>query len=150
VRAVEILDHREMETARAIVALQKPAYSVEAALIGYDQMPGLIESAHDVTQLNLTMLGAFEDGQLAGILGYVRTDDLVDVDRVAVSITHFRRGIGRTLLDALHEREVTAKRFEVSTGAANPAAIALYGSAGYLVLSEETLGGVSVVHLGRP
>jgi ribosomal protein S18 acetylase RimI-like enzyme len=149
VRAVRILEHREMDVASAIVALQKPAYAIEAALIGYDQMPGLIESAHDVTQLRLTMLGAFEDGQLAGILGYERTDDLVDLDRVAVSVTHFRRGIGRTLLDALHEREVTAKRFEVSTGAANPAAIALYGATGYRVVSEETLGGVRVVHLER-
>ena len=104
----------------------------------------------DVAALNLTMLGAFEDGQLAGILGYQRTADVVHVDRVAVSTTHFRRGIGRSLLEALHERESTAIRFEVSTGSANPAAIALYTGAGYRPVQEETLGGINIVHFERP
>ncbi len=149
-RAVTILDHREFETAATIVALQKPAYAVEAALIGYYQMPGLIESPADVAALNLTMLGAFDDGQLAGVLGYQRIVDVVDLDRVAVSQAHFRRGIGRSLLEALHERESTAIRFEVSTGSANPAAIALYTGAGYRPVREETLAGINIVHFERP
>ena len=150
VRTVRILDHRELQTATAIVALQKPAYAIEAALIGYDQMPGLIESPADVAALNLAMLGAFDEGRLAGILGYQRTADVVDVDRVAVSTAHFRRGIGRSLLEALHERESNALRFEVSTGSANPAAIALYTAAGYRRVQEETLGGINIVHFERP
>jgi ribosomal protein S18 acetylase RimI-like enzyme len=150
VHKVIVLDHREMQTARAIVALQKPSYAVEAALIGYDQMPGLIESPADVAVLNLTMLGAFEDGQLAGILGYERRGDVVDLDRVAVSSAHFRKGIGRSLLEALHERESTAARFEVSTGSANPAAIALYAGGGYRIVQQETLSGINIVHLKRP
>jgi ribosomal protein S18 acetylase RimI-like enzyme len=145
-----ILDHRELDTARAIVALQKPSYAVEAALIGYDQMPGLIESPADVAALNLTVLGAFDDGQLAGILGYQRIADVVDLDRVAVSTAHFRQGVGRSLLEALHERESTAIRFEVSTGSANPAAIALYTGAGYRPVHEETLAGIDIVHFERP
>ena len=64
-RAVTILDHREFETAATIVALQKPAYAVEAAHIGYYQMPGLIESPTDVAALSLTMLGAFDHGELS-------------------------------------------------------------------------------------
>ena len=137
-------------TARAIVALQKPAYAVEAALIGYDQMPGPIESPAAVAALNLTMLGAFDDGQLAGILGYQRIADVVDVDRVTVNTAHFRKGIGRRLLEALHERESTAIRFEVSTGSANHAAIALYTGAGYRPIQEETLADVDIVASNAP
>lgn len=59
------LDQREDETSRAIVALHKPTYAIEAALIGYDQMPGLIESPTDVAALSLTMLGAFDHGELS-------------------------------------------------------------------------------------
>ena len=149
-RAVTVLDHRELETARTIVALQKPSYAVEAALIGYDQMPGLIESPADVAALDLTMLGAFDEGQLAGILGYQRIADVVDLDRVAASTAHFRRGIGRSLLEALHERESTAIRFEVSTGSANRAAIALYTAAGYRCVRQETLADIDIVHFERP
>jgi GNAT superfamily N-acetyltransferase len=149
VLAVMTLDHRESETARAIVALQKPAYAVEAALIGYDKMPGLLELPADVAALDLTLLGAFEGGILVGVLGYQRIEDLVDVDRVAVSTAHFRKGIGRRLLEALHERESTALRFEVSTGAANPAAIALYIGVGYRPVRTETLAGIDIVHLAR-
>jgi ribosomal protein S18 acetylase RimI-like enzyme len=147
---VRTLDHRDVETSRSIVALQKPSYAVEAALIGYDQMPGLIESPADVAALNLTMLGAFEDGELVGIVGYQRTVDVVDVDRVAVSTAHFRKGIGHSLLAALHERESAAIRFEVSTGSANPAAIALYNRAGYRIVHQETLSGIDITHLERP
>jgi ribosomal protein S18 acetylase RimI-like enzyme len=146
---VMTLDHREEEMSKAIVALQKPAYAVEAALIGYDQMPGLLESPADVAALDLTLLGAFEDAVLVGVLGYQRIEDVVDVDRVAVSTAHFRKGIARRLLEALHKRECTAVRFEVSTGAANPAAIALYTGAGYQLVRKETLTGIDIVHLAR-
>jgi ribosomal protein S18 acetylase RimI-like enzyme len=76
--------------------------------------------------------------------------DIVDVDRVAVSPAHFRKGVGGHLLAALHERESTAIRFKVSTGSENPAAIALYTRAGYRVVQEESLSGIDIVHLERP
>lgn len=113
-------------------------------------MPGLIESPADVAALDLTILGTFDDGQLVGMLGYQRIADVVDVDRVAVRTAHFRRGIGRRLLEALRRQESTAIRFEVSTGTANPAAVALCTGAGYRLVQEETLAGINVVHLEHP
>jgi Acetyltransferase (GNAT) domain len=51
------------------------------------------------------MLGAFDDGRLVGVLGYQRSGDVVDVDRLAVSTAHFRKGLGRRLREALHVRK---------------------------------------------
>ena len=38
---IKMLNHRRSDVAEAIVAVQRPAYAIEAELIGYDRMPGL-------------------------------------------------------------------------------------------------------------
>lgn len=91
-----------------------------------------------------------EDGELIGVLGYTRASDTVDIDRVAVDPARFRRGVGRMLLGAVHRRESDAARFEVSTGAANHPAIALYEAMGYQLTSEEISHDVRLAHFARP
>lgn len=59
-------------------------------------------------------------GDLVGILGYTRKAASVDIDRVAVHPTYFRRGCGRELIETVHAREEDAEQFTVSTGADNP------------------------------
>src|SRR5581483_9906282 len=140
--------HGVPEVAAAIVDVQRAAYAVEAEIIGYDRMPPLRETASDVVSLDLTMLGAV-DGELVGILGYRRNDDGVDIDRLAVDPGSFRRGIGRALLTELHECEHGAIRFDVSTGAANMPARALYAALGYELRRERVLDGVRVAFLRR-
>lgn len=130
--------------------LQRAAYRVEAELIGYDQMPPLREEVTDILRLDLTILGAVEANRLIGMLGYARVTGTVDIDRLAVEPGHFRRGVGRMLLDAVHRRESDAARFEVSTGAANRPAIALYEAMGCRMTSEEISHDVRLAHLPRP
>lgn len=67
---VVMLDHTERRVAEAVVSVQRPSYAVEAALIGYDRMPGLVEDVGDVMQLPLTLLGAMAGTELVGVLGF--------------------------------------------------------------------------------
>lgn len=146
---VTTLDQRERAVAEAVVSVQRPSYAVEAALIGYDQMPGLTEGVEDVMRLPLTLLGALADGRLTGVLGFSGTDSVVEIDRLVVHPAHFRRGVGRRLINALHELAAGAERFEVSTGTENTPAVSLYLAMGYECTRREVSEGVSLSRFVR-
>ena len=146
---VTTLDQRERAVAEAVVSVQRPAYAVEAALIGYDQMPGLTEGVEDVMCLPLTLLGAEAGSQLVGVLGFSDTDSMVEIDRLVVDPAHFRRGVGRRLVSALHELAADAGRFDVSTGTENTPAISLYLAMGYECTRSDVSEGVSLSHFVR-
>lgn len=101
-------------------------------------------------RLDMTLLGAVEDEDLLGLVGYARARGVVDIDRPAVEPAHFRRGVGRRLLDEVHRREAAARRIEVSTGAANHPASALYASMGNRLTGHESPPGVRLAHFARP
>lgn len=149
VPVVEILDHRDRDLAVRIRDLQRAAYGVEAELIGFSGIPPLNEEVADIVELALTVLGTVEHGEILGLLGYCRVGSVVDIDRLAVEPSHFRRGIGRLLLEDLHRREVGAARFEVSTGTANYPALALYEVMGYRRIGEDPSSVVRIVRLAR-
>lgn len=146
---VTVVDHRAASVAAAIVDVQRAAYRIEAELIGYYRIPGLTETAAEVTALDLTILGVHDDGRLAGLVGYTRDDEVVDIERLAVDPAWFRRGVGRALVAAVHERERDAARFEVSTGAANAPGVGLYTAFGYRRVDTRVLDGCPVVFLVR-
>lgn len=146
---VVVLDHTDVATAARIVELQRAAYAVEAELIGFDRLPPLLEAPGDVARLDLVLLGFTHGGLLLGLLGFERIGDAVDIDRLAVHPSAFRRGVARALLDDLHRRQAGAARFDVSTAAANRPALALYGRMGYCVERTATVAGLPIAHLAR-
>ena len=146
---IVVLDHRAQPVAERIVEVQQAGYRVEAQITGYDGMPGLTQDADDVAALDGVMLGASVDETLVGVLGYLRHGDLVDVDRLAVHPDHFRRGIGASLLRALHDREADARRIEVMTSTGNTPAISLYLRSGYVIVHRDDTGAVPVSHFAR-
>jgi ribosomal protein S18 acetylase RimI-like enzyme len=146
-----VLEHGRLEVAARVVIVQQAAYRVEAELIGFDGIPPLRELADDVSRLDLTVLGALDGDDLAGIVGYRRRAEAVDIDRLAVDPSHFRRGIGTLLVEEVHRREASARRFEVSTGAANAPAVALYLRLGYRRVDDKVLPeGVTIAQFVRP
>ena len=148
--AVAPLDLADPVVAEAVLRIQHRSYAVEAALIGFDGIPPLHERVSDMQALAMTILGVVDDPELLALLGYTRDGDRAEIDRLAVHPAHFRRGLARRLLDALHAREAGASRFDVSTGRDNTPAIALYEQFGYRRLRDEALPeGVVVTRLSR-
>lgn len=146
------LDHRDVDVAAAIVAVQQAAYQIEAELIGFAEIPRLADTAADIAALDMVLIGAVDaDDALVGLVGYQRVDDLIDIDRLAVLPTYGGRGIATTLLTEVHSRESDAPTFEVSTGAANAPAIGLYRKLGYCEVGRfEIPDGPAMVTLRRP
>lgn len=130
--------------------IQRAAYAVEARLVAYDSIPPLHEPLGELQSLDLIFLGVSCEHTLAGVLGYRRRGDTVDIDRVAVDPAYFRRGLASKLLRELFVRERDASRFTVSTGLGNEPAVRLYERFGFRVVrGDEPMPGVRVVRLER-
>lgn len=144
------LDLSNDETARALLALQREAYAVEAALIGSDGIPALTETLDGLRRAGESWLGAFDLPGLSGAIAWRELDDgTVDICRLVVAPRAFRQGIASSLLDAL-DQTFPARPMVVSTGSANEPAIALYRRRGFSpVCDREAAPGLFVTELER-
>lgn len=119
---------------RALHSLNRRAYRVEADLIGYDGIPGLVESLDELRGCGEEFHGLVEGGALLAAISFKREGGLVDIHRLVVDPVAFRRGLGRRLL-----RHVLAlsgvHAAVVGTAEANLPACRLYESEGF-VLTE--------------
>lgn len=129
-----------------IVELQRAAYAVEAALIGFSEIPLLREGVSQVRLLDLHWVGAFEDETLVGGLAYADAGPVRDIDRLFVDPAHARRGIGRRLVRSV----LDAPTVTVSTGSDNTPAVGLYVSLGFRERGRREIGpGVTITIFER-
>lgn len=151
--AIRPLDLSDDETARAVLALQRAAYAVEAALIGSDGIPALTETLERLRAAGESWLGTLdaETGRLAGALARRELDDgTVDICRLVVVPEAFRQGIATTLLNAL-DSAFPGRSMVVSTGRDNEPAVALYRRRGFrAVRDREAAPGLWITELERP
>lgn len=152
--SVQPLQQHDPDVAREVQAVFALAQLQEAAQIGLapaDTPPG--RSVDEVMASADFHLGARDGPCLVGVLT-VGPDD--EADQVAISALvvhpqHQRLGVGRALL-----REVLARGeglvFCVTASAHNPAALALYASAGFVAYRHGALGpqALPMVKLRRP
>ncbi|WP_084244014.1 GNAT family N-acetyltransferase [Planomicrobium okeanokoites] len=125
------VNHRNEYTAKAIQRIQRPAYLVEAELMGFEGIPQLKESTIEIQNSGETFLGYMEQEVLLGFISYKKENNIVDIHRLVVNPEHFRKGIGRKLLAYLME-EFEGMEFIVSTGKMNKPAKNLYTSFGFV------------------
>ena len=140
------LDLSDLRVAERVVEIQRAAYRVEAGLIGFDGIPALHESVHDVRAHDLSWRGAFVGDVIAGIVGWRVEGGCCDIDRLAVDPGFARRGHGRCLVATLLHHPAVV----VSTGTLNLPARRLYESLGFVACGErEVAAGVTVTRYER-
>ena len=151
VTEIRPIDLADEATAAAVVALQREAYAVEAALIGSDGIPALTESAEAVRAAGEDWIGAADDDGLVGAVSWRElADRTIDIHRLVVAPRAFRRGIATALLDALDER-FPDRPMVVSTGRDNAPARELYARRGFVVVRErEVVPGLWIAEHARP
>lgn len=124
------IDHRNEAAAKAIQRIQRPAYLVEAELMGFEGIPQLNESFLEIQNSGETFLGYLEQEFLMGFISYKKENNTIDIHRLVVDPEHFRKGIGSELLTSL-TKTFKGMEFIVSTGKANKPAKNLYISFGF-------------------
>jgi ribosomal protein S18 acetylase RimI-like enzyme len=137
--------------ARDVLALQREAYAVEAALIGSDGIPALTETLEQLRAAGETWLGVFDAAGLCGAVAWQQLDDdTIHICRLIVAPRAFRGGVATALLDEL-DRRFPANPMIVSTGSANEPALTLYRRRGFQpVRQREAAPGLLVTELARP
>ncbi|WP_144512615.1 N-acetyltransferase [Bacillus sp. FJAT-22090] len=133
---IQILDHKEKGTAEQMLAVQLPAYQIEAELIQFDGIPQLNDTPQSIMISEEIFLGYFEHSALAGFLSYTETDELIDICRLVVHPSHFRKGIASSLLKHLLSTKKMHQGVIVATGAKNKPAIKLYEHFGFAKMKE--------------
>ena len=81
---------------------------------------------------------AADDGEVVGYAVTLRTDDLLDLQRIAVHPDRRRNGIARLLLDDVRQagRVAGAHRMLLEVGAGNSAALAFYAAEGFVQIDR--------------
>ena len=135
------LDLLHLDTAAALLELQRRAYRVEAELIGFEGIPPLHETLEELRRCGETFLGACDDERLIGAISWRYDGTTIDIHRLVVDPDAFRRGVGSALLGAALAAEPAAIRAVVQTGADNAPAGALYLREGFERQKDAVLEG---------
>ncbi len=145
---VEELDITDRPTAARVLEVQRAAYAIEAALIGYDPIPGRYEALQDLvaTSSRLEWSGIRSGGTIVAAMSMSTDAGTVDIDRLVVDPAWFRLGLARALIASLPLSAVVT----VSTGSDNRPGIALYESVGFTAVWERPIApDVMITHFRR-
>lgn len=126
------IDHRIPAVAQRIHTIRMAAYRQEAELLGVTDFAPLAQTVDDVLASTDTFVGAFEDEVLAGVISVGDDEEGrgLNISSLVVHPARQRRGIGRSLLDAVIASHIDSE-LTVQTAAANAPALALYRQVGF-------------------
>lgn len=138
-----------MNTARAVLELQRSSYAVEAEIIGSRALPPLFETLEELRYSSEDFHGYFLEESLVGAISTKKRGNILDIHRLFVGPDYFRRGIGSSLLRFV-EGSGEWEEITVSSGAKNEPAKRLYLSHGFVEAGEkEVVPGLFVIRFEK-
>lgn len=120
-----------LETAQKVLQIQIPSYKIEAEIIGYYDIPPLTDTELTLQKCGELFFGYYIDEELAGAISYKVEEDTIDIHRLIVHPSHFRKGIAKALIQHVVSQNKTSKNIVVSTGSLNTPATTLYLQLGF-------------------
>ena len=118
---IKELSLEDRDTVQQVWSLQHMAYPLEAELIGFSEIPPLLDTFETIRASGETFFGYInEEG------------DQVTISRMMVHPGHFRKGIAGSLIRHVLECYQEAPMFTVSTGTRNTPAVTLYEKFGFV------------------
>lgn len=133
-----------------VIALQRRSYLVEAQLIDYFKIPGLIEEDEDLAQTEEVFYGYWEGERLVGALSFKLEEGLLDIYRLVVCPDYFGRGIATALVAFIEHLDLDFNQVIVGTAKANRPACSLYAKLGFNLVSErEVAPGLTIVQFSK-
>ncbi|KEK23293.1 GNAT family N-acetyltransferase [Bacillus gaemokensis] len=130
------IPHTSLEIASAILAIQIPAYQVEATYINSKAIPRLYDTAEDIQNCNEIFYGYFFENKLLGFISFVNEKSIIDIHRLVISPDYFHKGIATKLLAYLFNIFPATQKYIVQTGKANTPALSLYKKNGFMEVKD--------------
>ncbi|WP_410983130.1 GNAT family N-acetyltransferase [Bacillus cereus] len=125
-----------IKVASAILAIQIPAYKIEAKYINSTAIPRLYDTVEDIQNCNETFYGYIFENKLIGFISFVNEGTIIDIHRLVISPDYFHRGIATKLLLHLFSISPDTKKYIVQTGKANIPALSLYKKHGFIEVTD--------------
>ena len=127
-----IIKIRDLDSdfSQQLFKLQKKSYTVEADLIGFADIPPLLETYEQFIHCNESFICFLEGDALAGAISYTIENRLMRICRMIVHPAYFRQGIADALLNDL-QLQGGWEKISVSTGRMNLPARKLYEKNGF-------------------
>lgn len=125
------LNLKHKEGLKNVLELQVASYKIEADIIGFNEIPPLMDTEDTLKECDEIFYGYFIEDVLAGIVSYKIIQNILDIHRVAVHPCFFKRGIAQKLLDFIEGLEADINKIVVCTGKDNKPAVSLYLKNGY-------------------
>lgn len=125
------IDITNSQIAVKVLAIQLESYKVEADLIGYDQLPPLMDSVEKLQACGESFFGFYLDEQLSGVISIKINKNVIDIHRLMVHPRHFKKGIAQKLLEFIENNIKDFESIIVSTGSQNTPAINFYLKNGF-------------------
>jgi predicted N-acetyltransferase YhbS len=149
---VTVIEWAEPEEAGEILTVQRAAYVSEAQLYGDPFLPPLVESVDQIRRAveTATVLVARDGGRIVGAIRGRLSGTTCMVGRLVVAPDAQGRGVGGTLLKALHDEMVSALAFDLFTGHLSEGNLRLYRRHGYRETRRERMNDhLTLVHMRR-
>ncbi|WP_150276017.1 GNAT family N-acetyltransferase [Paenibacillus tepidiphilus] len=146
------LDLQDDYTVDQLWSLQHKAYRLEAELIGFREIPPLLETREILRSAREAFYGRHDEQEelLGAVAVLEETPGSLTVTRMMVNPECFRQGVAGSLLEYLFAEYSEMKQFIVSTGKLNAPAVALYTKYGFVPVSaEEVAPGVELIEFHR-
>ncbi len=133
------LDITDNEIAEKVLNIQIPSYSVEATLIGFNEIPLLKETIDSLKKCGETFFGFLIEGELAGAISFKIEGHVLDIHRLMVHPNHFRKGIAKALFYFVEHNFGDLSEMIVSTGTDNIPAVNFYQNFGFVISGKRTV-----------
>lgn len=146
------LDLQDDITLSELWSLQHKAYRLEAELIGFNEIPPLLETREMLAGSKEEFYGCFDgSGDLMGAAAVLEeSPGKLTVTRMMVNPKYFRKGVAGALLEFIFGHYSRMEQFIVSTGKLNLPAVGLYTKHGFIPASvEEVAPGVELIEFYR-
>ncbi|MGN7765102.1 GNAT family N-acetyltransferase [Paenibacillus sp. 22594] len=146
------LDLQDGDTLSELWSLQHKAYRLEAEIIGFHEIPPLLETRDMLSRSEELFYGSFDDhGDLMGAVAVLEeSPGKLTVTRMMVNPNFFRQGVAGNLLEYIFNLYWKMEQFIVSTGKLNVPAVTLYTKHGFIPAGiEEVAPGVELIEFHR-
>ncbi|KQL33649.1 GNAT family N-acetyltransferase [Psychrobacillus sp. FJAT-21963] len=135
---IKIIDISVRDNAIDVLNIQIPSYMVEAEIIGTNEIPPLRDTVETLQECEEVFFGYYEDEDLCGAISLKIENNVVDIHRLIVHPTHFRKRIAQKLLNFV-TNNYEVKKIKVATGSKNTPAVSFYIKNGFENIKEVTV-----------
>ena len=145
------IEYAEQSDVRELYSLQQLAFKTEAAMIGSDSVPALLETAEEnAADFNhWTTLKLMDGNNIIGSIRYRPSAGKVEVGRLMIHPDYRRQGLAQKMLKTM-DQECPGKVKELYTCTKSWTNIKLYRKMGYRPTKEVTeKSGLSFVYMDK-